>query len=172
MTGAFRESISVRPWPTSPKSFLVNRLTIESLLCGLSRCPGQLIGRHCDISRQNEGHSFGDHLSGESVSVTPSSMVEDSIVLCKIIVNYSQLESSQSIYWRCLAPFSFFSLSSLTASELIERPHVSSLYSFGEDQIEITISSSSSINVCLFITAETCLTTLYMAKDVLLLLRA
>jgi hypothetical protein len=33
------------------------------------------------ISWQTEGHSFGDHLSSESVSVTPSSVIEATIVL-------------------------------------------------------------------------------------------
>jgi hypothetical protein len=32
------------------------------------------------ISRQTEGHSFGDHLISELVSVTPSSVIEASIV--------------------------------------------------------------------------------------------
>jgi hypothetical protein len=36
------------------------------------------------ISRQTEGHSFGDHLSSESVRVTPSSVIEASIVLCSV----------------------------------------------------------------------------------------
>jgi hypothetical protein len=35
-------------------------------------------------SRQNKGHSFGDHLISESVSVTPSSVIEASIVLCSV----------------------------------------------------------------------------------------
>jgi hypothetical protein len=36
------------------------------------------------ISRKTEGHSFGDHLISESVSVTPSSVMEASIVLCSM----------------------------------------------------------------------------------------
>jgi hypothetical protein len=36
------------------------------------------------ISWQTEGHSFGDHLISESVSVTPSSVIEASIVLCSV----------------------------------------------------------------------------------------
>jgi hypothetical protein len=36
------------------------------------------------ISRQTESHSFGDHLISESVSVTPSSVIEASIVLCSV----------------------------------------------------------------------------------------
>jgi hypothetical protein len=36
------------------------------------------------ISREIEGHSFGDYLIGESVSVTPSSVTEASIVLCSV----------------------------------------------------------------------------------------
>jgi hypothetical protein len=33
------------------------------------------------ISRQTEGHSFGDHFASASVSVTPSSVMQASIVL-------------------------------------------------------------------------------------------
>jgi hypothetical protein len=36
------------------------------------------------ISRQTEGHSFGDHLISESVSVTSSSVIEASTVLCSV----------------------------------------------------------------------------------------
>jgi hypothetical protein len=50
------------------------------------RRPEHLIGRHCGISWQTEGHSFGDHLISESVSVTPSSVIEVSIVLCSVSV--------------------------------------------------------------------------------------
>jgi hypothetical protein len=52
----------------------------------LIRRPEHLIGRHCGISRQNEGHSFGDHLISESVSITPSSVIEASIVLCSVFM--------------------------------------------------------------------------------------
>jgi hypothetical protein len=74
--------------------------------------------------------------------------------------------SSQSIYCLGLTPFSFACLSSRTTSELPERYHVSSLYNFGEDRIEITTSNSSSTIVCLFVV------TCYPATDGLLLLRA
>jgi hypothetical protein len=53
-------------------------------LCRLIRRPEHLIGRHCDISRQTEGHSFYGHLISWSVSVTPSSVIEASIVLCSV----------------------------------------------------------------------------------------
>jgi hypothetical protein len=36
------------------------------------------------ISLQAEGHSFGDHLISGSVSDTPSSVIEASIVLCSV----------------------------------------------------------------------------------------
>jgi hypothetical protein len=36
------------------------------------------------IFRQTEGHSFGDHLISDSVSVTPASVIEASIVLCSV----------------------------------------------------------------------------------------
>jgi hypothetical protein len=52
----------------------------ECSLCRLIRHPGsfseRLIGRHCGIPQQTEGHSFGDHLISESISVTPSSVIE------------------------------------------------------------------------------------------------
>jgi hypothetical protein len=38
--------------------------------------------RQTGISRQTEGHYFGDHLISESVSVTPSSVIEAPIVFC------------------------------------------------------------------------------------------
>jgi hypothetical protein len=50
----------------------------------LIRRPEHLICRHCGISRQIEGHSFGDHLISEFVSVTPWSVIEASIVLCSV----------------------------------------------------------------------------------------
>jgi hypothetical protein len=57
---------------------------MECSLCRLIRRPEHLIGRHCGISRQTEGHSFGDHLISKSVSVTSSSVIEASIVLCSV----------------------------------------------------------------------------------------
>jgi hypothetical protein len=36
------------------------------------------------ISEQTEGHSFGDHLSSESVRVTPLRVIEASVVLCSV----------------------------------------------------------------------------------------
>jgi hypothetical protein len=36
----------------------------------------RLIGRHFGIPRQTECHLFGDHLISESVSVTPSNVIE------------------------------------------------------------------------------------------------
>jgi hypothetical protein len=36
------------------------------------------------ISRQTESNSFGDHLISESASVTASSVIEASIVLCSV----------------------------------------------------------------------------------------
>jgi hypothetical protein len=53
-------------------------------LCRLIRRPEHLIGRHCGISWQTESHSFGDHLISELVSVTTSSVIEASILLCSV----------------------------------------------------------------------------------------
>jgi hypothetical protein len=57
---------------------------IECSFCRLVRSPEHLIGRHCGISRQTEGHSFGDHLISESVSVKKSTVIEASFVLCSV----------------------------------------------------------------------------------------
>jgi hypothetical protein len=59
---------------------------IERSLRRLLRRPEHLIDRHCGISRQTEGHSFGDHLISESVSITPSSVIEAFIMLCYVSV--------------------------------------------------------------------------------------
>jgi hypothetical protein len=56
--------------------------TTECSLCRLIRRPGSFserpIGIHSGISRRTEGHSFGDHPISESVSVTPSNVIEAS----------------------------------------------------------------------------------------------
>jgi hypothetical protein len=47
------------------------------------------------FSRQTEGHSFGDHPIIGSVSVTPSTVIEDSIVLfCVFMIRVSQSPTS------------------------------------------------------------------------------
>jgi hypothetical protein len=61
--------------------------TYEHIECSLRRLirrPEYLIGRHRGISRQSEGNLFGDHLISESVNVTPSSVIDASIVLCSV----------------------------------------------------------------------------------------
>jgi hypothetical protein len=50
----------------------------------LIRSPVYLIGRHSGISPKTEGHSFGNHLISELVSVTQSSVIEACIVLCSV----------------------------------------------------------------------------------------
>jgi hypothetical protein len=74
--------------------------------------------------------------------------------------------SWQSIYCRGPAPFSFSCLNSVTTSEQTQRSHVSSLCNFRKDRIEITTSNSSSVVVCLFVAAETCLASCCLAMDV------
>jgi hypothetical protein len=64
---------------------------IECSLCRVIRRPEHLIGRHCGISRQTEGHLFDDHLISESVSVTPSSDIEASIVLSLCLYDSCEL---------------------------------------------------------------------------------
>jgi hypothetical protein len=49
---------------------------------------------------------------------------------------------------------------------LTERSHVSFLYNFGKDRIEIATSKISPIVVCLFVAAETCLASRCLAMDV------
>jgi hypothetical protein len=46
------------------------------------------------ISRKTEGPSFGDHLISESVSVTPSNVIEASIVFCVVMTRVSQCTTS------------------------------------------------------------------------------
>jgi hypothetical protein len=58
--------------------------SIACSLCRLIKRPEHLIGRHCSISRQTEGHTFDDHLISESASVTPYSVIEAPIVLCSV----------------------------------------------------------------------------------------
>jgi hypothetical protein len=79
--------------------------------------------------------------------------------------------SSQFIYCLGLAPFSFPCLNSLATSEVTEHFHTSSIYNIGKGLMEITNSNSSSVILCLFVAAEKCLATRYLATDVLLLLR-
>jgi hypothetical protein len=43
-----------------------------------------ILSAETGISRQNEVHSFGDHLISGSVNATPSSVIETSIVLCSV----------------------------------------------------------------------------------------
>jgi hypothetical protein len=43
-----------------------------------------ILSADTDISRQTGGHSFGDHLISESVSVTPWSVIEAYVVLCSV----------------------------------------------------------------------------------------
>jgi hypothetical protein len=44
-----------------------------------------IVSADTGISWQTEGHSLGDHLSNELVSITPSSVIE-SIVLCSVFM--------------------------------------------------------------------------------------
>jgi hypothetical protein len=68
---------------------------IECSLCRLIRHPEHLIGRHCGISEKTVGHSFGDHLISESVSVTPSIVIEASIVPCSVSFDTCESMSNQ-----------------------------------------------------------------------------
>jgi hypothetical protein len=43
-----------------------------------------ILSADAGITRQTEGHSFGDHLISESVSVTSSNVIEASVMLCSV----------------------------------------------------------------------------------------
>jgi hypothetical protein len=77
-----------------------NIVCISCLMCATIPCPSHphfvfasycvhcaglldvqnILSAETGISRQTEVHSFGDHLISESVSITPSSVIEASIV--------------------------------------------------------------------------------------------
>jgi hypothetical protein len=78
------------------------------------RRPEHLIGRHCGISRQ-DGHSFGDHLISESVSVKPSSVIEPSIVLCVFMTCVKQCPISLRSEHPVVPHFTFEILVGVTA---------------------------------------------------------
>jgi hypothetical protein len=67
----------------------------ECSLYRLIKRPEHLIVRHCGISRQTEGNSFGDHLISESVSVTPTSIIEASLVLSPVSLYSCESMSNQ-----------------------------------------------------------------------------
>jgi hypothetical protein len=81
-------------------------LNIECSLRRLIRRPEHLIGRHCGIYRQTEGHSFGDHLISASVSVTSSSVTESSIVLRSVSLwlMWVNVQSACAVNTQCI-PF-------------------------------------------------------------------
>jgi hypothetical protein len=89
----------MNPVHNFPSYFSKMGLNIECSLCRLIRCPEHLIGRHCGISRQTEGHSFGDRLISESVIVTPSSVIEASIVFCSVSLWLVWVMSNQPTLW-------------------------------------------------------------------------
>jgi hypothetical protein len=59
-------------------------LNIQSALCTGLLDVQNILSADTGISRKIEIYSFGDHLSIDSVSVTSSSVMEDSIVLCSV----------------------------------------------------------------------------------------
>jgi hypothetical protein len=74
---------------------------------------------------------------------------------CTISLNRNQLQQHTFNLLPRTAPFSFSCLSSFTISKLTQRSHVSSLYNFGKNRINITIFNGSSTIVCLFVAAKT-----------------
>jgi hypothetical protein len=59
-------------------------MPIYSVHCAGSLDVHNILSADTGISQQTEGHSFGDHLISESVSVTPSSVTEASTVLFSV----------------------------------------------------------------------------------------
>jgi hypothetical protein len=66
-------------------------LYIESVHCAGLLDVQSILSADTGISRQTEGHSFGDHLSSESVRVTPSSLIK--LLLCSVLCVYDSCES-------------------------------------------------------------------------------
>jgi hypothetical protein len=59
-------------------------LSLYSVHCAGLLDVQNILSADTAISRQTEGHSFCDHLISESVSVTPSIIIEASVVLCSV----------------------------------------------------------------------------------------
>jgi hypothetical protein len=62
----------------------LNDAAIYSVHCAGLLDVQNILSADTGISLQTEGHSFGDNLISESVSVTPSGVIEASIVLCSV----------------------------------------------------------------------------------------
>jgi predicted GNAT family acetyltransferase len=73
-TGSLRSLRSSNNSGTGTVLLLIMYTYTGCSFCRLIRRPELLIGRHTVISRQTEGHSFGDHMISESVNVTSSSV--------------------------------------------------------------------------------------------------
>jgi hypothetical protein len=59
----------------------LRRTIVYSVHCAGLLDVQNILSADTDISRQTEGHSFGDHLISESVSVTQPSVIEASVSL-------------------------------------------------------------------------------------------
>jgi hypothetical protein len=59
-------------------------MVIESAHCAGLLDVHNILSADTGIPPQTEGYLYGDHLSSESVSVTPSSVIEASIMLCSV----------------------------------------------------------------------------------------
>jgi hypothetical protein len=65
-------------------SILIFKLQIWGVHFAGLLCVQNILYAETGISQQTEGHLFCNHLISESVSVTPSSVIEASIVLCSV----------------------------------------------------------------------------------------
>jgi hypothetical protein len=80
--------------PNGPFTYGFPTKTLYALLSSPMRTVGcsfaglldvqNILTADAGISWQTEGHLFGDHLITESVRVTPSSVIEVSLVLCSV----------------------------------------------------------------------------------------
>jgi hypothetical protein len=90
----------ILPYPESSIRWDVNKSSSEYIegvhFAGLLDVQN-ILSADTGISRQTEGHSFGDHLIIESVSVTPSSVIEASIVFCVFMTRVTL--SNQPALW-------------------------------------------------------------------------
>jgi hypothetical protein len=62
----------------------MNRYIMNGVHCAGLLDVQNILSADTGISRQTEGHSYCDHLISGQVSVTLSSVIDDSIVLCSV----------------------------------------------------------------------------------------
>jgi hypothetical protein len=121
--------------------------------------------------RQNiSGDSRYCHLSGFTWLITTGSGLDVWIYwhpLVQSLLNTINLLPRTRSTLVLLSQFSYnFWTQLLNWTELTQRSHVSSLYNFEKNRIEITISNISSISMCLSVAVEMCLASRCLEMDV------